>query len=104
MNAKQFRMEQMKALARANKKLDDDRKRMTKEHSERLKKDIVEIYSAMAIVMFKNGNSIDEIQEIVGQIQQEWFYHVRHKQERSGQTIAEYCEELTGIKFDEQVE
>jgi len=104
MTNKQYRMMQFKEMARQNKQLEKDRQRMTAEHAEYLKRDIVEIYSAMAVVMFNNGNSSDDIAELIGQIQEEWHYHVNHKAERGDITMAQYCTQLTGIDLEANVE
>lgn len=97
MTDKQFKVEQLKALRRQEKLLEEDRKALTEKHKEYLRRDIIEIYSAMAVVLFDNGNSVDEIAELIGQIQQEWTKNV----ERGAQTMREYCMELTGIDLED---
>lgn len=101
MTNKQFRIEQMKALARQEKKLKEDRQALTKAHREYLKRDIVEIYSAMAVVLHNNGNSDDQIADLIQQIQAEWTYHVTERSKRTNQTMREYCIELTGIDLED---
>ena len=104
MTEKQFRMEQFKELARQNKELEKQRKAMTKKHEEYLKRDIIEIYSAMAVVLYQDGNDIEKIKTLINNIGHEWSYHVEHRDERNYMTMAEYCKELTGIDLRENVE
>lgn len=104
MTEKQFRIEQLKELARQQKLLEQERKELTKAHREYLKRDIVEIYSAMAVVLHNNGNSDDEIADLIQQIQAEWTYHVTERSKQTQKTMREYCIELTGIDLEETVE
>lgn len=103
MTNKQMQIEQMKALGRQNKWLAEERKRLTKEHEEYLKHDIVEIYSALIVVLWNNGNQDqDAIEDIISQIQKEWTYHVKERAPKTGQTMADYCSELTGIDIRDE--
>lgn len=104
MTAKQMRIEQMKELAKYQKKLRNELLNQTKVHEDYLKRDIVEIYSAMAVVLFKNGNSVDEISDLINQIQEEWTNHVTNPDREMGETMAEYCVKLTGIDLRQNVE
>lgn len=101
MTEKQFRMAQLRELAKQQKMLEQERRELTKEHREYLKRDIVEIYSAMAVVLHNNGNSDEEIEDLIQQIQAEWTYHVTHRSKETHQTMREYCVELTGIDLEE---
>jgi len=104
MTEKQMRIEQMKALGRYNKELAAERKKLTAEHEDYLKRDIIEIYSAMAVVLHDNGNSQEDILELIGQIQMEWTHHVTVRAPKTGQTMAQYCIEHTGVDIEQRVE
>lgn len=54
--------------------MEDTRKKITKAHEEYLKRDIIEIYGAMAVVLFENGNAVDKIEELINQIGAEWTH------------------------------
>lgn len=101
MTEKQMRIEQMKALGRYSKQLAKEKKNLTKEHAEYLERDIIEIYSAMAVVLFNNGNSVESIHDLIMQISHEWNYHVTES--NRNMTMADYCKQLTGIDLREDV-
>lgn len=100
MTNKQKHIEEMKAFGRYNKKLSEEKKKITKAHEEYLKRDIIEIYGAMAVVLFENGNDVDKIEELINQIGAEWTHHVNTRDI----TMAEYCKQLTGIDLLTRVE
>lgn len=102
MTNKQFKMEQMKELARQNKQLNKDREKLMQEYEEYLHYCIEGIYSAACIVLYRSGNDDESIRNFIEQVSYEWEHHAEVKDtERNGMTMAEYCVELTGFDIRE---
>lgn len=105
MTNKQLYVAKMRELAKVNKQLNEDRKKMTKAHEKYIKDDIIQIYSAMCVVLWNNGmDDADLLEDLIMRIQEEWTYHVQERAPKTRQTMADYCAELTGIDIRTSVE
>lgn len=104
MTQQQMLKAQKAQLLRNELALKKERERLTQNHEEYLRRDVAEIYSAMAVVLHNMGNSQDEIISLIDQIGAEWTEHVQNRAPKTHQTMVEYCAELTGIDLMQSIE